>query len=162
MESCIGCGGLFDPQCGPTHAYMKSSPACWAAFGRILGAEYSDPRLLPSHRLSVDTFAVQHPGGSSRRAIQSVGLHLARLYLQIEKEVSPADANAFMLRFSRRKSELPRLQPPASFRITTGDVHLSAGTDEHIPVVRAWAESAWDDWSMAHGFIRNWASESLC
>ncbi len=58
-------------------------------YGVILQHEYSDPRLLPTHRLSVDTYAIQHPGDGSRRAIQSVGLHLARLMIQLE---SPAPA----------------------------------------------------------------------
>ncbi|MDZ7628938.1 MAG: DUF5946 family protein [Parvularculaceae bacterium] len=44
------------------------------------------------HRLSVDAYAVQHPGGASRQAIQSVGLHLARLYIQLEHPHTPKES----------------------------------------------------------------------
>jgi hypothetical protein len=161
LEKCIGCGGEFEPELGPVHSYMTSSPACWAAFGRILAAEYSDPRLMPAHRFSVDAFAVQHPGNSSRQAIQSVGLHLARLHFQLERNASPADANAFMLRVAARKAELPRLTPLSSFKVTTAQVQLLAGTSKHESAVREWAQSAWDDWASAHEFIKHWAAKSL-
>lgn len=142
------------------HSYMESSSACWAAFGRILAAEYSDPALMAVHRLSVDAFAVQHPGGGSRRAIQSVGLHLARLHFQLESGPEPEQANAFMLRAAARKKELPRLTKPPSFRITTADVAPVAGTAAHPQSVREWAESAWQAWSHAHEFIRAWSWQS--
>jgi hypothetical protein len=138
---------------------MASSPACWAAFGRILAAEYSDPRLTPVHRLSVDAFAVQHPGGTSRQAIQSVGLHLARLHYQLEHDPGPEQANAFMLRVAARKHHLPRLTPPPAFEVTTAHVAPLAGTEDHAAMVRRWAQSAWQSWAHAHAFIRSWAWE---
>lgn len=159
MERCIGCGAEFGPIDGPVHPYMTSSPACWAAFGRILAAEYSDPRLMAVHRLSVDAYAVQHPGESSRQAVQSVGLHLARLYLQLERNILPGSANDAMLNLGKRKSGLPLLARPPSFSITVADVAPVAGTTEHEAVVRDWARSAWDAWTHVHDFIRNWATE---
>jgi hypothetical protein len=137
---------------------MTSSPACWAAFGEVLTAEYADPQLMPVHRLSVDAFAVQHPGDGSRRAIQSVGLHLSRLHVQLEAQITPEQANEFMLRAGKRKSELPALQPPKSFEITVSHVAPIAGTAAHAAVVREWARSAWNDWAHAHQFVRRWAA----
>ncbi len=160
-EKCVGCGALFEPKDGPVHAYMESSPACWSAFGRILAAEYSQPELMEVHRLSVDAFAVQHPGGKSRRAIQSVGLHLARLYVQLERNLSPAEANRFMLRAAARKSELPSLPAPAGYSVTTADVAPLAGTVEHAKAVRRWAQDAWLSYSHAHRFIKDWAAAQL-
>lgn len=161
MEKCVGCGGEFQPQHGPVHRYMQSSPACWAAFGRILVAEYSNPTLMPVHRLSVDAFAVQHPGTLSRQAIQSVGLHLARLYVQLEQNAGPREAHEFMVRVAARKAELPRLTPPPSFPVTTAQVCVVAGTADHEVAVRTWAESAWQSWAHAHAFIKQWAARSL-
>lgn len=63
----------------------------------------NEPELLAVHRLSVDAWAVQHPGDGSRRAIQSVGLHLARLMVQIEDGLSGDAANSAMLRFANAK-----------------------------------------------------------
>jgi hypothetical protein len=96
---------------GPIHAYMTSSPACWSAFNSIMAREYSDIGLLPIHRLSVDSWAVQHPGDGSRRAVQSVGLHLARLMVQIEDGLTGDAANTAMLSFAARKNELPNCLP---------------------------------------------------
>ena len=81
MERCFGCGGLFPAADGPTHAYMLSSAGCWAAYGKVLVREYADPLLFAaSHRLTVDAYAVQHPGNADdRRAVQSVWLHFAAL-----------------------------------------------------------------------------------
>jgi hypothetical protein len=161
LERCLGCGGRFPNQDGPTHRYMTSSPACWAAFGHVLAAEYSDPSLMGVHRLSVDAYAVQHPGDGSRRAIQSVGLHLARLHVQLDRQLGPEEANAFMLSAADRKASLPVLQPPASFPITIADVAPLAGTSSHERAVREWAQSAWDAWAHAHDFVLGFTAAVL-
>jgi hypothetical protein len=106
MLTCIGCGGRFADLDGPVHEYMESSPGCWAAFGNVLARECEDRSLFPVHRLSVDAYAVQHPGGSSRKAIQSVGMHLSRLCMVFERGLSPEDANAAMLRVGRNKATI--------------------------------------------------------
>ncbi len=157
-EPCIGCGGLFIPCDGPVHDYMESSPACWRAFGAVLAAEYSAPALMPVHRLSVDAYAVQHPGGASRQAIQSVGLHLARLLVQIESPRPPKETNDVMRLFASRKASLERLTPPEKFSITVADVAPFAGGPEHEGKVRDWARAAWNDWRGAHDYIRRWAA----
>lgn len=157
-SACPGCGALFTPEDGPIHRYMISSPACWAAFGRIMAAEYSDPALMPVHRLSVDAFAVQHPGDGSRQATQSVGLHLARLHVQLERGLTPDQAHAFMLRAAENKVSLPALPTPELFNLTTADVGPLAGTSRHIEAVQAWAESAWRAHTASHAPIRRWAT----
>jgi hypothetical protein len=42
-------------------------------YGEMLAREYGDPAYFRVHQLTVDTYAVQHPGPRERRAIQSVG-----------------------------------------------------------------------------------------
>jgi len=142
---------------------MHSSPACFAAFNTLLTAEYSgydDHALRNVHRLTVDTWAVQHPGSpTDRRAVQSVGLHLARLWLQLEHPRPPAHTNAVMLDFSRHKATLPPLTPPTAFRITVADVAPDAGSPQHAAKVRAWAEATWHDWAAHHAFIRQWVAD---
>jgi hypothetical protein len=136
---------------------MTSSPACWAAFGRVLAREYNDATLMPVHRLTVDTWAVQHPGDGSRRAIQSVGLHLARLMIQIEQRLEGEAANRAMLGFAARKALLPALPPPPRFRVNVADVVGAVAPDAHVAAVRPWAASTWEDWREQHDFIRRWA-----
>ena len=157
LQRCQGCGSELLPVDGPTHAYMTSSPACWQAFGLVLEREYSSPELLPVHRLTVDAWAVQHPGDGSRRAIQSVGPHLARLMIQLDG-LDDGKANAAMLRFAARKSSLPALDPPAAFTMTVADVVGAVDVNEHRLAVHRWAEAAWADWRHHHGFVRNWVA----
>jgi hypothetical protein len=161
QERCLGCGGLFARATGPVHRYMTSSPGCWEAFGQVLAAEYGDPSLLPVHRLSVDAYAVQHPGDGSRRAIQSVGLHLARLYAQLEWRLEPEEANRFMLMAGRFKANLQALPSPADFTITVADVAPLAGTGHHAQAVRRWARSSWEAWSDCHALIAAFAGDVL-
>lgn len=160
LEKCIGCGAAFEAFDGPVHDYMHSSPACFAAFGSLLAAEYSAIALRDVHRLTVDTWAVQHPGSDGeRRAIQSVGLHLARLFLQLESPRPPAETNAVMLDFSRHKATLESLTPPPAYSVTVADIVPFAGSSSHAEKVRIWAEATWHDWSAHHDYIRRWIAE---
>jgi Family of unknown function (DUF5946) len=67
-EACPGCGAMLPPSTGPTHESIGASPACWAVFGEVLAAEYSDGTFWPAHRISVDAYAAQHPGTDGRPA----------------------------------------------------------------------------------------------
>ena len=160
-EPCPGCGGLFPAEDGGIHPYMLGSPGCWARYGRVLAREYADPALLAVHRLSVDAYAVQHPGVDDRRAVQSVGLHLARLWLQLERRPSPRGAQAAMVRFAARKATLPRLNPPAAYTVTAADMPLDASADDQAAAVEGWARAAWTAWWPHHDFIGTWARAAL-
>lgn len=158
LERCLGCGAEFPPCAGATHPYMLSSPGCWAAFGAVLAREYSDPGLFAVHRLSVDAYAVQHPGQpSSRPAVQSVGLHLARLKLQLERGLAPERANAVMVQLAEYKSRFHWLEPPASLgAITVAQVEPALDPLEHQAAVRAWASAALEAWQAHHPTIERW------
>ena len=158
VQVCGGCGSRLPATDGPIHAYMLSSPACWAAFSTVLEREYSNAELLAIHRLTVDAWAVQHPGDGSRRAIQSVGLHLARLMVQIEDGLKGDEANAAMLAFASRKAELPELPPRGAYRVTVADVVAAVDPRDHQEAVRRWAEATWADWADQHDLIRSWAA----
>ncbi len=95
--ACVGCGAVFEDREGPTHRYLESSPGCWASYGEVLAREYSDfPAYGALHRLTVDTYAVQHPGRPSPQCIQSVALHLMSLCLVLEREIEPRRATEFL------------------------------------------------------------------
>ena len=161
LEACPGCGAVFPRRDGPVHRYMASSPACWAAFGEVLAREYSDPALLATHRLSVDAYAVQHPGAPSRQSIQSVGVHLVRLCLFLEHGLPPQKANEAMLAAGRIKHGFDWLEPPASLGIiTVRDVVRTGGGAAHAAMVRRWAQSAWAAWAPHHAVVREWVARS--
>ena len=90
---------------GPTHRYIGASAGCWALYGEVLAREYGDYALyVPVHRLTVDAYAAQHPGEASRRAVQSVAVHLIRLHFRLERDLPHTQANALMLRVSAKAS----------------------------------------------------------
>ncbi len=159
LVRCPGCGARFADIDGPVHRYMQSSQGCWHAFGQVLAREYANPALLDVHRLSVDSYAVQHPGGSSRQAVQSVGLHLARLCLFLEHGLSAQEANASMLRIGKLKQSMIYLTRPKSLGVVTVATVLAADSDQqHVERVNTWARSAWQAWAEHHATARHWAS----
>lgn len=156
---CPGCGALLAEVNGPIHAYMDGSPACFMLFNQILAFEYSDRVLLPTHRLTVDTYAVQHPGKArTRQQIQSVGLHLARLGLQLASPMPPKETNDVMIGLGKHKRTLDYIEGPSHFELTIADVAEFAGTSRHSEKVIEWANSAWEAWSDHHDYILNWAA----
>ncbi len=156
-SKCFSCGGAFPDIEGPTHRYMRSSPGCWSAYGEILARQYSDATYFDVHRLSVDTYAVQHPGSIDRQSIQSVGVHLIRLCLFLEHELTAKNANAAMLEAGKRKHAFTWLEPPASLgSVTAADIAMAKSTTEHKAIVREWAQNSWQAWSAHHEIIRSW------
>jgi hypothetical protein len=69
---------------------MTCSTSCWQRYGELKAVQCSDPERMVFHQLVVDTYAVQHPGGDDPRAVRSVGIHLMRLCLFLERGVDPA------------------------------------------------------------------------
>ena len=157
LVPCVGCRGLFPEIQGPTHRYMESSPGCWAAYGEVLAREYSDPAYAKAHRLTVDTYAVQHPGSVSPQSIQSVALHLIRLCLLLERRLEMNRANDAILKVAESKSKFVWLTPPENRGgLTVADVHRAENAQEHVKLVHQWAENAWRAWSPHHSQVRAW------
>jgi hypothetical protein len=160
---CSGCLGEFadDNDHGPTHPYMLSSPACWAAYGRLLASEYQDPTRMRLRRLTVDTYAIQHPGVDTPAARRSVGIHLSRIFLILECGLPMEYANAAMITLARRKDDFEWLQPPSmQGTITVGDVLIpyAAAAAEHDQLVLDWARSVWKAWQVHHTRVREWTA----
>ncbi|MBZ5590007.1 MAG: DUF5946 family protein [Acidobacteriia bacterium] len=159
---CVGCGGMFREHDGPTHRYMESSPGCWEAFGKVLAREYGDPAYRRSHRLTVDAYAVQHPGRQSPQAIQSVAVHLIGLSLVLERGVDMLRATSAIRIAASRKNFYRWLEPPSSRGDTTvAEVLRARNAEEHRVAVDAWARAVWLAWSAHHDTVRAWASDLL-
>ena len=160
-ERCPGCGVELAPIDGPTHAYIGASPACWARFGELLAREFGDPAYFRAHQLTVDAYAVQHPGRPERRAIQSVGLHLMTLCAVIERGLDPTDGPVLHQRIVGRPG-FRWLEPPTfAGRMTAVDVLAATDAGAHEELVRAWADDSWDAWEAHHGQVREWLDLAL-
>ena len=106
-------------------------------YGEVLAREYSDPTYFEVHRLTVDAYAVQHPGSIDRQSIQSVGVHLIRLCLFLEHGLTAENANDAMLKAAKNKHSFIFLEPPQSFgSITAADIYKARSATEHKGIVR--------------------------
>ena len=158
---CFSCGGEYPDITGPVHRYMTSSPGCWAVYGEVLAREYTNPEYFQVHRLTVDAYAVQHPGATDRQSIHSVGVHLIRLCLFLEHDLTPENANDAMLETAKNKQHFTYLTPPSSLGdITAADIARASNVSEHKALVYKWAQCAWDAWSAHHDTIRSWLALS--
>jgi len=155
---CMGCGAILRDVDGPTHDYMESSPACWSTYSKVLAREYADRQLLERvHRLTVDSYAVQHPGRASAQSIQSVAGHLISLCAVLEDGASSEWATKVVREVARAKGRFAWLQPPQSMgSITVVDVWRAKGAAEHEKRVRDWASSVWAAWAPHHETVRHW------
>lgn len=141
--ACGGCGGHFPPVDGPTHPYMSGSAGCWAAYGAVLAREYQDPALFRvSHRLTVDAYALQHPGDpADGRAVRSVWLHFAALDAILGRGRTHAQATALLQQLAG--TDFPSLPArTAAWRLTAADITGSG----HVADVEAWAREAYAGW----------------
>ena len=159
LIACIGCGAPVPDSHGPTHPYIGASPGCWAVFGEVLAKEYGEYGYPAVHRLTVDTYAVQHPGTPSRQSIQSVAVHLIGLYLALERGREPhVITEALGRAVQRGRSEFVWLEPPASQgSVTVLDIVRAGDLAEHQALVGHWARLVWAAWAAHHATVRSWA-----
>lgn len=157
MEACFGCGAVVPTIEGPTHDYMLSSPGCWAIYGEVLAREYQNPAYMARHRLTVDAYAVQHPGEPVAAARRSVLFHLISLCAVFERDTSLARATALLQRLGALGLDPDWLEPPRHRGdITVLNVFEAEGPEAHFKAVEGWARAAWEAWSPHHAHVRSW------
>lgn len=149
---CMGCKGDFDSIEGPVHEYMESSPGCWATYSSVLAVEYENYQALHNiHRLTADTYAVQHPGQPSRNSIQSVWGHLVAQYFYLEKGYDGEKTRSQIKRFLEAKPELVWLPPPDfTGSLNVNHVAGSVEPQDHIRRVQEWGRSVYEYWLKDH------------
>lgn len=140
---------------------MTGSAACWASFGELLAVQYASLERLAFHQLVVDAYAVQHPGGSDRRAVQSVAIHLMTLALILEDGADPTEGPGLHRGMVRRPvfGELVGRAPALDDR-TVADIPLAGSVAEAEGATRAWARDVWASWSPEHATVRAWLQAS--
>lgn len=157
MIKCYGCGAMISDISGPRHPYIGSDSGCWDIFCNVLAKEYTEyNELWQTHRLTVDTYAAQHPGKPGRKEIQSVFIHLTRLYLQLELGIRGKLANELMLDISKFKDQYVWLEPLPDFTGTVNITDVAKAKDlaEHKLAVEKWAGSVWNAWGNHHDTVK--------
>jgi hypothetical protein len=93
----------------------------------------------------------------TQHARNSVGIHLSRLSLILERGWPIGKANEAMPAIVARKSTFPWLSPPLSFGpVTAREVLTAKDAGEHMALVQLWAKSVWDAWAQHHAVVRGW------
>jgi hypothetical protein len=151
---CPGCGLEMPRRETLTeHGYYNAAPECWSVYTEVLGAEYSNAVLFGQvHQRTVDSYAVQHAGGG--HPDKSVDIHLAGLYLVIDRAFAPALVPPQLQRLAASVREWPHFAPPQRRATrTVCDVALASSAQEHGKLVREWSAEVWETWSDHHGPI---------
>jgi hypothetical protein len=130
-EPCPGCGAFFPAADGLTHRYIGASAGCWRLFGVMTAGFEPDSEILAGSRVAPgdhpptalsspplldpllgDAYAVQHHGGTSAQAIQSVAVHLLVLHASVARGVAPTNRLWVLGRALRRRGVFHKLKPP--------------------------------------------------
>ena len=135
---------------------MGASSACWARYGQLLAREYGPLGMPAVHRLTVDAYAVQHPGVPERRTIQSVAVHLIALHLVLDRGEPPQRVTDQLGWLLARLPELRWLTPPEPNGTCTVVDVLTADRDGHANAVTAWASDIWRAWTPHHPVVVSW------
>lgn len=160
-QPCPGCGVAYPDSALPGHAYIGASSGCWARYGELLALEYSDPRLMRWHRLTVDAYTAQHPGVPGRRSAQSVHVHLAGLYLVLERGLDPPAVARAMQALTDGRTQRWLEPPPLALPAGLETALAAAAGEDYPAAVRAWAEGVWAAWEPHHATIRAEAESVL-
>ena len=158
LEQCPGCHAFFAPSNMGTDRYRGACSGCWAVCNQILAKEYQNyPDHQKAHRLTVDTYGVQHPGSpQERNAVQSVNIHLIGLHLSIAENKPASYVVRCMDEILTKKRDFDWLTPPSNPHwLTVQDVIKAQTAEEHLKTVRAWAESVYEAWRDHHATIKN-------
>lgn len=144
FEACIGCRGRVPLIQGAQHPYVGASAGCWAVYSEVLGREYADFRYAPVHQLTVDSYAIQHPGTATRRAQRSVALHLASLYHMLELGQRQDQARSALKQLADSDQQFDWLEPPDFLgELSIVNVHAAQSAEEHKHLVTEWANIMW-------------------
>ena len=135
---------------------------CQKLFDEVLAREFADYRYAKLHRLTVDSYSLQHPQKYMRSG-KSFAAHLTGLCAAMESEGVSA-VNLAIQRWLDGPTRVERPpDPPALQRgnLTVIHVHDAADADEHLLRVREWARSTWSAWSAYHDLARQWIAQAM-
>lgn len=144
--------------CGAVVAQGKAG--CLLLFEEILAREFSDYRYGRIHRLTVDTYSLQHPD-SYMKSGKSFVAHLTGMCAAFEFE----DTLALNRAVQKWLSTNPKIQKPAEIptergTLTVTYVHAAIDADQHTKRVGEWARDVWASWSQHHGLAKQLIAEA--
>ncbi|MFQ5652885.1 MAG: DUF5946 family protein [bacterium] len=159
---CPGCGlGMPASNTAVYDGYYNTSPECWEVYTEVLGSEFSNAVLFGQvHQMTVDTYAIQHAGGT--HPDKSVTVHLVGLHVMFERGIRPPNVARYLQRLAAKIERWPHFPPPVETgALTVFDVALCGSDEEHANKVKEWAGSVWQGWSQYHAEVAALISHHL-
>lgn len=155
LVPCIGCGGLVPDVDGPVHRYMDASPGCWRAYTELLVGVLPPSPLAP---LTVDAYAVTHPGVPGPQSTPSVWIHLVTMCFVLERGWRVDQVVRLRRLVADSFAGWPWLPPPTTMSPVTAIDLSAAALDGDLSAAAAlgdaWVESAWVAWAGQHAPVR--------
>jgi hypothetical protein len=148
------------PHCGADG--VGGEEGCNAVFQEVVGREFSQPELFQVHRLTVDSYSLQHPDQYMKSAKSAIA-HLTGMCWAMESEDDPSVSLA-LSRFLDGNPEFTRPEPmPAPLKrgpISIRYIHSAPDSREHVRRVKEWARETWGAWTDHHEQARKWVAEA--
>lgn len=139
---------------------MTASPGCWQAYTELTAGNLP---ASPMAALTVDAYAVTHPGVPGPQSTPSVWIHLTTLCFVLERGWPATRAIALRALAADAFDGWPWLPRPESMGDVTAVDVAGAATRGDIERAReltdAWVTGAWTAWSGHHDAVRRRADE---
>jgi hypothetical protein len=133
---------------------------CRARFDDYIARDFSDVLYFRTHRLFVDTYALQHPDQFCRSA-KSLAAHLVGLGWILESGASPAIGPDALHRWLDGRTDLDKPALPVNHgAITIGDLSGEADPAAWADQVLHWAHSTWQAYAPLHAQAREWLARA--
>lgn len=156
---------------GETHALIACEECgtavvgvagCQKLFEQVLAKEFGDLRYARLHRLTVDTYSLQHPQRYMRSG-KSFAAHITGMYAALDSK-NAQRVNPIVQRWLDGTKSLERpAAPPPGQRGELTIVYLLEAMDasEHFERVEAWARSTWAAWRAYHSLAKKLIDRAL-
>ena len=133
----------------------ESKRKCKEIFDEILAKEFSDYRFGGVHRLTVDTYSLQHPD-QYMMSPKSFAAHLTGMCCAMERD-NDQELLRLMQKWlnGRKQLDKPQLLDRVG-RLTISHIADAQDGTEHIKLVKEWAEDVWNAYSAYHDLARKW------
>lgn len=138
---------------------LETKGACQELFDIILTKEFSDFRYAKIHRLTVDTYCLQHPDIYMVSA-KSFAAHLTGMCCAMEYG-SDTDLLKSLQKWLNGKKHLEKPEMLKHFgELTISHLTGAKNASEHSKQVQEWAENVWKAYSIYHNLAKDWIEKA--
>lgn len=131
--------------------------ACRADFERLLARDFSDSNFFRTHRLFVDTYALQHPDQFCISA-KSFAAHLMDLCAILQRGANAAIGHEPLQKWLNGANTIEKPPiPPWRGQLNLGDLADLDNPETWSVALGKWAESTW----AAYGELHPWTQQFL-